>query len=375
MLNPDGWMYVVDEDLSNPWWRKNLHDNDSNGVFDPLFDGVDLNQNYDINWEHGINDPSSWEYRGPDPFSEKETQAKRDLALEQKFVMSLTYHSYGEAVYYLHGSLGTPAPDAALYLSLATEVASRIPKVSGGTYDLWEDSYCEGGYSDCWMYLTQGTFEFTVETAPSFIPNGSQAITIAHDNINGAMYLFERINGPGITGHITDVFTGEPLEAEIKVLNYDNETITPRISDSMYGRYTRLLQPATYSFEFSKDGYYTETISDLSVGDQSITWLDVQLTPDPTQQQEDVFLTDHAVKIIPNPVNSTAEIRYQKSDINNVKLTVYDAYGRLIETLVDEVQQPGEYVLRWNAENLPSGIYIYRLTASDEVASGKIVVK
>jgi hypothetical protein len=81
------------------------------------------------------------------------------------------------------------------------------------------------------------------------------------------------------------------------------------------------------------------------------------------------------ISIYPNPVSSTSEFRYQISDIRNVKLSVYDAFGRLIETLVDEVQQPGEYTYIWNAEDLPLGIYIYRLTAGDEVASGKIVVR
>jgi hypothetical protein len=79
------------------------------------------------------------------------------------------------------------------------------------------------------------------------------------------------------------------------------------------------------------------------------------------------------VFIYPNPVSSTANIRYPIFDIRYSNLSIYDAYGRLIETLVDGVQQPGEYTVSWNAENLPSGIYIYRLVAGDEVVSGKII--
>jgi murein tripeptide amidase MpaA len=372
MLNPDGWMYIVDEDLSSPWWRKNLHDNDSNGVFEPMYDGVDLNRNYDFNWVHGIHDPSSWNYCGTEPFSEKETQAKRDLALEQKFVMSITYHSYGEFVYAMQGSLGQPMPDADLNYNLTTELASRIPKLNSGTYDVITDEYCMGGFSDCWMYFTKGTFEFTVETAPGFIPDGADALQIAQDNIEGAMYLLEKINGPGITGRITDLETGEPLVATIKILDYDNETITPRTSDSTYGRYTRLLLPATYAIEVSKPGYISQTIPDIVVGPGGNIVVDVILEPlgfGVTSLQEE----QGKVVVYPNPVNTLAEFRYQISDIRNVNLSIFDAYGRLVETLVDGIQQPGEYTVSWNAENLPSGIYIYRLMVGDEVVSGKII--
>jgi hypothetical protein len=79
------------------------------------------------------------------------------------------------------------------------------------------------------------------------------------------------------------------------------------------------------------------------------------------------------INVFPNPVYSSSELRYQISDTRRAKLLIYDTYGRLCETLVDEVQQPGEYTVSWNAENLPSGIYIYRLVAGDEVVSGKII--
>jgi photosystem II stability/assembly factor-like uncharacterized protein len=83
--------------------------------------------------------------------------------------------------------------------------------------------------------------------------------------------------------------------------------------------------------------------------------------------------TEQRLKIYPNPVSRTADIRYSISDIRYSNLSIFDAYGRLVETLVDGVQQPGEYTVSWNAENLPSGIYVFRLMAGDEVVSGKII--
>jgi hypothetical protein len=41
---------------------------------------------------------------------------------------------------------------------------------------------------------------------------------------------------------------------------------------------------------------------------------------------------------------------------------VYDLLGREVAVLVDEVQGPGEYAVRFDGRNLPSGVYYYRLT-------------
>lgn len=85
--------------------------------------------------------------------------------------------------------------------------------------------------------------------------------------------------------------------------------------------------------------------------------------------------------IYPNPVNGSAYIRYSISDpstnsgqVNQYsKLSIYDAYGRLVDILLDEVQQPGVYEVSWNAEGLPVGIYLVQLKIGNEVTTRKII--
>ncbi|MCD4696057.1 MAG: zinc carboxypeptidase, partial [Bacteroidales bacterium] len=183
ILNPDGWKYIVEENLGDPWWRKNQRDNNQNGIFDPDYDGVDINRNYDFNWAiGGSGDPSSWTYRGPAPFSENEAQAKRNLALSQKFVLSISYHSHGEIVIYSWSDV-PPAPDQQLIIHIANSIAAGIPKFSGGGNYEPTPSNCTNGFSRCWMYAVAGTLEFTVETAPEFVPPGPDGAQIAQDNI------------------------------------------------------------------------------------------------------------------------------------------------------------------------------------------------
>ncbi len=67
----------------------------------------------------------------------------------------------------------------------------------------------------------------------------------------------------------------------------------------------------------------------------------------------------------PNPFNPSTSIRYQVSTTENVLLKIYDALGREVTTLVNELQPAGVYEARFDASNLSSGIYFYSLTADD----------
>ncbi len=68
----------------------------------------------------------------------------------------------------------------------------------------------------------------------------------------------------------------------------------------------------------------------------------------------------------PNPFNPSTVITYEVSGQQHVRLSVYDVTGRLITVLVDQQQSPGEYQVTWDAGQLSSGVYIYRLEADGQ---------
>ncbi len=80
----------------------------------------------------------------------------------------------------------------------------------------------------------------------------------------------------------------------------------------------------------------------------------------------------------PNPFNPTTTIEYSipnvGTPIQNVQLKIYDVLGREIATLVNEKQSPGNYSVKFNANNLPSGIYFYTLKAGNFVATKKMIL-
>jgi DNA-binding beta-propeller fold protein YncE len=63
----------------------------------------------------------------------------------------------------------------------------------------------------------------------------------------------------------------------------------------------------------------------------------------------------------PNPFNPATVISYQVNTESYVTLKVYDELGKEVANLVDEKKQPGKYEIDFNAENLPSGVYFYRI--------------
>ena len=56
-----------------------------------------------------------------------------------------------------------------------------------------------------------------------------------------------------------------------------------------------------------------------------------------------------------------------------VQLKIYDTSGRLVTTLVDDYKKAGEYFATWDAANLSSGVYYYRIQAGNFTAVRKSI--
>jgi hypothetical protein len=81
----------------------------------------------------------------------------------------------------------------------------------------------------------------------------------------------------------------------------------------------------------------------------------------------------------PNPFNPSTVIKYSiptdvRGEMQEVRLTVYDILGNEVATLVNENQKAGNYQVTFNAKNLSSGIYFYRLQSGNFVESKKMML-
>ncbi|MCC6254603.1 MAG: T9SS type A sorting domain-containing protein, partial [Ignavibacteriaceae bacterium] len=67
-------------------------------------------------------------------------------------------------------------------------------------------------------------------------------------------------------------------------------------------------------------------------------------------------------------------IKYSLKDEGRVTVKIFNTLGEEIRTLVDEIKSAGNYNLEFNANNLPSGVYIYRLQSGEFVSSKKMLL-
>lgn len=93
-------------------------------------------------------------------------------------------------------------------------------------------------------------------------------------------------------------------------------------------------------------------------------------SPDQTSAPRDFRLEQNH----PNPFNPATTIRYSVARTGPVRLQVFNLPGQLVATLVDEVKSTGEHHVKFDASNLPSGVYFYRLLANQKSLSRKMVL-
>jgi carboxypeptidase T len=186
MVNPDGIEYVLES--GNTEWRKNRRPVDIDGDGAPEGVGVDLNRNYGHLWGDGNSDhdPTSQQYCGPSAFSEPETRAVRMLAERERFSTSVSFHSYGEVVYYPWNNDVDVESNGTL-AAFASEVAERCGYVPMEGYR----AYATFGDSDDWLYANMSVAPVTIELGTEFFPSYDARDDMRPGAVAAALYACE----------------------------------------------------------------------------------------------------------------------------------------------------------------------------------------
>ncbi|MCF7833496.1 MAG: T9SS type A sorting domain-containing protein [Candidatus Marinimicrobia bacterium] len=77
----------------------------------------------------------------------------------------------------------------------------------------------------------------------------------------------------------------------------------------------------------------------------------------------------------PNPFNPSTTIPFTLTESDYVGLKIFDMRGRCVETLIDHLMDPGMYRIPFDARELASGVYIYRLRVGQKFKTGKMILK
>ena len=81
----------------------------------------------------------------------------------------------------------------------------------------------------------------------------------------------------------------------------------------------------------------------------------------------------------PNPFNPTTYIRYSVPYYEYITIDIFNIRGQIVKTLIKQLHQPGNYEIMWDGTNhngtpVPSGIYFYKMNATDFISVRKLVL-
>jgi len=211
-LNPDGYKYnELIEPTGGGLWRKNRRPD-----LNPEKIGVDLNRNYGFFW--GFDDTGSSPdmesivYRGPQAFSEPETQAVRAFCLEHDFQIAMNYHTHGNLLIHPWGYNDQPTEEDSIFKTMAVSMTNENNfRYGTGTETV---GYVVNGNSDDYMYGEDAEknpiYSFTPEVGPRFWPQQNEI-----DELNKSC-VRQNLNTANLVMNFYDLYVGnlEPIFSE-----------------------------------------------------------------------------------------------------------------------------------------------------------------
>lgn len=213
---------------------------------------------------------------------------------------------------------------------------------------------------------------------------------------DGIVFRKNIIHSNGIINLYLDAQANNGLSAPIG-LSYTGNTLSgshplPGMTIDIYRANRFELAPSSYewlgSTTTNANGMFSFLISDPSVQAVSVTATNplsgstsgfakyslVTSIEDTKLAPSEFYLGQN----YPNPFNPTTKIRFSIPNVETglalTVLKVYDVLGNEVATLVDEYKAAGNYEVDFNAEQLSSGIYFYKLTAGEFVAAKKMTL-
>lgn len=197
IVNPDGYILATEgwekAGLSYESYRRMA---DVSGIGDRFWlwkaniEGIDLNRQYDMNWER-VKDspdyPAAMGYKGREPFSEPEVETLLRRTTEEVPLAVMAYHTAGEEIYWLHGQRGR-------YRARDERLAAGLKERLGYMLIDEEDSVA-GGFADWFVDLYQRP-GFTIEVGRAPHPvDLKQLDGIWRENGEGPLYLLSELIG------------------------------------------------------------------------------------------------------------------------------------------------------------------------------------
>ncbi len=199
-------------------------------------------------------------------YYQDEAQWMMDLAQEYLFTMGANYHGGAEVMNYPWDTYQPLHPDDAWWQYVSLEYVSNARAYNSSYMTDTESNGITNGYA--WYTITGSRQDYmnyygqcreiTIECSSTKTPNASQLPNFwNYNHIAMLAYIEQCLNG--VHGFVYDATTNEPLQGvTVTVQNHDN--YNSYVTTHEVGDFHRPINGGTYTFVFSKDGYYPQSV-------------------------------------------------------------------------------------------------------------------
>ncbi len=207
---------------------------------------------------------------------------------------------------------------------------------------------------------------YTIALDTACCPFYTMLLSLTYDGDFRWKYIFEDVEGEDFTQPLIcdsegTVYVGSAVGSNYYAISNDGELKWKLQLDG-------ISQQVDNTGAIAKDGtlYLGVHHTSLLTG-QVKTLIAIKDTGTVSVNENNVVISNYALlQNFPNPFNPTTTIKYSIPESGEVTIKVYDVLGRKVKTLVDGFKQNGNYEVTFNANDLSSGIYIYRIIASNK---------
>jgi len=185
---------------------------------------------------------------------------------------------------------------------------------------------------------------------------------LAASEVNGNIYAFAGASDADSNPNISSIELYNPMS--------DEWTIIDSIPTARRTLCSNVVEGVVYTIAGITGGW-----GNLSVASDKVEAYTPQVVSVEENPISEIIPCEYLLsQNYPNPFNPTTTIKYSIPELSFVTIKIYDVLGSEVATLVNEEKSEGSYELNWNAVNLPSGVYFYRIQAGNFIDTKKMIL-
>ncbi|MDP1675747.1 MAG: choice-of-anchor B family protein [Bacteroidota bacterium] len=196
-------------------------------------------------------------------------------------------------------------------------------------------------------------------------------------DMNTGLYVFDvnEKKGGRITGVVRDAATNQVLSGvEVLVEEMGRKYTTDVAGSFLYGS-----AEGKHTIKFSKNGYLAR-VDTVSTKPAQLDTFNVTLTSGSItsvsefKRENEIPVSFGLAQNFPNPFNPSTVIIFSIEKPSDTSLRIFDVLGKEVAVVINQFTETGSYTINFDAKQLSSGIYFYRLSSGTNTSIKKMIV-